>query len=451
MSQQLSRKQRARLAFTVTELIVVVAIIALITSIAVPSFSAMVQSTNRSLAINSIDAAVGVARDLALRSGRGGDGGVVVVQRADGRVQLIPALQVGTFYDYEPLPPRGPTPPTSANIANQVERDVFVPVPQAEVIELPAGWGIAGYAPPGSMREASQTGFIRDTWYDSEVYGGDRDLIPREKGNWVLPETSFYDTDLQANSITEQTTGRQSFMIRFDAKTGTASRSQRSVLFVDPRPSNDRPFRRRAKDSDAKNLATDTNWKRVDQAASIERWAVRAISDPDPTADGYPYGQKINPNRPPEVTGGEDVELISRSEIIGNRSNDTILVKPVDRIAIFLMEDLARGIGARGLNVKTKSIYRSWERGRNEGIDIDDALFDGATVEDIRVNLNRWIAGDTGGGGRRVGGSGQQMGDGKFVFSKDDANYTASPSNIDEPKAIMFAVSPYTGDVTEAR
>ncbi|MFT5423253.1 MAG: type II secretory pathway pseudopilin PulG [Phycisphaerales bacterium] len=451
MRQVLNAAQRGRLAFTVTELVVVVAIIAMITSIAVPSFSSMVQSTNRSLAINSIDAAVGVARDLALRSGRGGDGAVVVVQRANGTVQLIPALQVGTFNDYEPLPPRGPTPPTAANIANQVERDVFVPVPQAEVIELPAGWGIAGYAPPGSMREASQTGFIRDTWYDSELYGGDRDLLPREKGNWVLPETSYYDTDLQANTITDQSTGRQSFMIRFDAKTGTASRSQRGALFVDPRPSNDRPFRRRAKDSDSKNLATDTNWKRVDQAPSIERWASRAISDPDPTADGYPYGEKINPNRPAAVTGGEDVELIARSEIIGSRSNDTILCKPVDRVAIFLMEDLARGIGARGLNVRTRSIYKPWARGEPQRIQIDDSLFGGATMEDIRVNMNRWIAGDTGGGSRRVGGAGQLLGDGKFVFSEDDTNYQASPSNIDEPRAILFAVSPYTGDVTEAR
>ena len=84
--------RRKPLAFTITELIIVVAVIGIVATIAVPSFSAMVESTNRSLAVNSIQAAVGVARDLSLRSGRGGDGAVVVVQRANGTVQLIPAV-----------------------------------------------------------------------------------------------------------------------------------------------------------------------------------------------------------------------------------------------------------------------------------------------------------------------------------------------------------------------
>lgn len=449
-------RRRKPLAFTITELIIVVAVIGIVATIAVPSFSAMVESTNRSLAVNSIQAAVGVARDLALRSGRGGDGAVVVVQRDNGTVQLVPAVQVGSVVDYEPMPNRGQVPLFSTSYANQVVRDVFVPVPQAEVVDLPSGWAVAGYAPPGSMREASNSGLIRDTWYDSELYGGDRNPLPREEGNWVLPETEYYDVTQQALGLQEQTTGRSSFMIRFDAKTGTLSRKRVGALFIDPRPSSDRPFRRRAKGDDARNQDRgDDNWKRLDQADSIEKWALRVLGEPDANVDGAPYGRPYNPNAPAEGMGsnrdGPDVELLARSEIIGNRSNDTVLCKPVDRLALFEIQALARGIGARGVNPETNTIYLPYERGRTPAIQVDDDLFRGATLDDIRVNINRWIAGDTGGGSPRVGGPGERLGDGEFVFSTNDQRYTPSPSNIDRPQAIIFSISPYTGDVTEVR
>ncbi|MFG0305936.1 MAG: hypothetical protein ACF8Q5_06945 [Phycisphaerales bacterium JB040] len=106
---------------------------------------------------------------------------------------------------------------------------------------------------------------------------------------------------------------------------------------------------------------------------------------------------------------------------------------------------------ARGVNPETNTIYLPYERGRTPAIQVDDDLFRGATLDDIRVNINRWIAGDTGGGSPRVGGPGERLGDGEFVFSTNDQRYTPSPSNIDRPQAIIFSISPYTGDVTEVR
>ncbi|MFG0244481.1 MAG: Tfp pilus assembly protein FimT/FimU [Phycisphaerales bacterium JB052] len=406
----------SRMAFTVMELLVVIVIAVLLLTIAVPAFQSTIYSSNRSLAVNALEASSVMARDAALSTGK--DGAVVFVYDPEvQRVNIIPAIKVGTLRETSTAP-SGPGGGFASGFGDlpYFDRDVFVPAPVGQVLSIPDYWMVRGYAAPGMLLDVDSRGEEAATWYNSSMYGDDNvnDSVKRE-AHWVFPETGFFPRNAQVNGGSldgslstvnrDLPTARQSFMIRFDARTGAVSRDTRSALFVDPRNSRERIYG----DQPSSNQQT----LRVDLAESLEVWATRVLSSPDVNGDGLAYGN-------------DDEQL--REQLIGTASNDTILVKPVSRVALYDERDLVLGIGARGLNTETQSIYLPHDQNqRDVDIQFDTTLFDTSNEADIVRRIDQWINGNT--------------------------TYTANNDLVidfeDEPLSRLYLVQSYTGELKE--
>jgi len=405
----------ARRAFTVVELLVVVVIILIVLTVATPAFQSMLYSAARSESANTVNAAVLAARELALRSASGDDGAVVFVYDRDGTMRIIPAVRVGTVL--EPVYGAGGAGggPTPVGGAPRVRRDVFAPVPEAAAFQMPAFWNVRGYAPANSMIEyvpGERPSENLAVWYNSAMYGAtdvsSNSNNPKLEGNWIFPETAFYDIDQPAApSGRNAPTARQSFMIRFDSATGTVSGDRSPALFIDPRPSTvNRPGGARPE--------ARQRWLRPDRAEDLGAWARGLIASPPINANGDRL-------RPP-FTETSDATRLS---FIGMSSNDSILVKPVSRIAVYDERVMARDLGARRLNATTNSLYRPVARGSNQaGNQIDPDLFaTGFNIDDLRQRINRWLDGDT--------------------------NNDGTIDDDDQPQARIYLLRPGTGDLTE--
>lgn len=420
-------------AYTVVELLVVIVIAGLLLTIAVPAFQSTIYSSNRSLAVNAVQAASVMGRDVAVNTGK--DGAIVFVYDPDvQRIQIIPAIRVGTMRETTTAPtgPGSGGGPGSVGFGDQpyFDRDVFVPAPVGEVLTLPDSWMVRGYAPPGLLLDYDSAGRPAADWYDSELYGDDDVNIsnasnPKSNANWLFPETGFFARNAQVNGGSldgnfsnvnpNLPTARQSFMIRFDGRTGAVSRDTRSALFVNPRNSNQR-------EPGGNRPSGYEITLRVDLAEDIEVWASRVLGSPDLTDDRIAYGR-------------DDGEL--REQLIGNASNDTILVKPVSRIALYDENKLALGLRARGVNRDTGTLYLPHDQeDRDVDIQLDMALFNGnpdiSSSEDAIERINAWIDGDT-------------NFDGAVTFI--DPMNPDEPG--DEPDSRIFIVQSYTGELKE--
>jgi len=404
-----------RRAFTIVELMVVVLIGLIILSIAVPAFQSMVYSSNQSLAVNAVQASSQMARDVALSSGR--DGAVVFVyDPVVGKMQIIPAVKVGTLREAT-TSPNGPGNAMGLSDSPYFERDVFVPAAAGETLEIPPFWMVRGYAPPGSLIDIDTAGNPVASWYTSQAYGGinETDFV-KTQDQWVFPETGFFPSDAQIagggldgqfDTVNVQIgTMRQSFMIRFSARTGAVSKDTNTALFINPRNSRERPFGDRP-------LPFEQTL-RVDMAEDLEVWARRVIESSDLTGDSIAYG-------------ADDVQR--REQLIGNASNDTILVKPVTRISLYDERKLSLGVGARGLNKATQSLYLPADQNNaNSLIAFDLSLFPtGISEAELVVRINQWIDGNT---------TYTQVGD--FNLDLDD-----------EPESRIYLIQSYTGQLQE--
>ncbi len=400
----------ARRAFTIVELMVVVLIGLIILAIAVPAFQSMVYSSNRSLAVNALQASSQMARDVALSTGQ--DGAVIFVFDPQvGKMQIIPAVMVGTLRE-KTTAAAGSGGSSALSDSPYFDRDVFVPASAGETLEIPRYWMVRGYAPPRAMIDRDSAGNAVANWYTSDAYGG-TDVVAnvKSKDHWVFPETGFFPVDAQVVggglegelSAVDTTlpTGRQSFMIRFDARTGVVNKSMNAALFINPRNSRKRPYGDRPT-SYEQSL-------RVDMADDLGIWAARIISSSDLTGDGIPYGR-------------DDEEL--RSQLIGNASNDTILVKPVTRLALYDERKLGIGVGSRGLNAQTQTLYLpADQRDADTRIGFDLSLFSSMGENELLERIDQWVDGDTNFDG---------------VFDPDD-----------EPESRMYLIQPYTGQLQE--
>ncbi len=394
----------ARAGFTLVEMFVVIAIILIIVALAVPGVSAMAYSSNRALAENSLRVGVGLARDAAIASSRSGDGAAVFLFDPGGQIRIVPAEVVGQI--------RVAANPFSLGSGGIQTYDVLAPIALGQSITLPASWMVRGYAPPGSMD--ARPGEPNPSWYTSRNYGGtsSSDIAKRE-GNWIFPESGFYDIDLArhaggggggAAGFSGPPTPRQSFMVRFSSRTGGVSRVSTPGLFIDPRPST------MQRELLAMRRSDPTAWKRVDWAEDARTWGVRALG-------------RLGALQP----GPEKDEIL---RLLGNNSNDTVLVKSVNRLALYDERRLARGIGGR-VNQSTGSIYETYRS--NSRISFDQSLFNGADTDQIRRNINAWIDGDT------SGGPGGPLGD--IYDDRIDEN--------DSPESKLFTLQGYTGELTE--
>ena len=427
-----------RRAFTLIELIIVITLLIVVLGIAVPAFSGMLNASERTLAENTLRVGVTVARDLAVLNGE--DSGLLFVRDESGRTRMIPVVKVGTLNDaaQNPFVSGGFDPQTQASI----ERDVYAPVDFAATLQLPRGWGIAGYAEPGTIDRlvGSPTAAppVTDGWYDSIAYG-DNGLVSatpdpvRDAGHWLLPETAHYEQFTQAPGATAadgftsavsgadaERTPRQSFMLRFEAGSGLLLRGGRPALVLDPRPSS---LGRLA----ASEAPRWTRANRIDDAAS---WTTRVLET---------LSLDLNPQYLPIVDESIRVSLI------GNVSNDTVLAGAVSRLAIFEENEMIGGLGATGFNEETNSFYAPIaDSGR---IEFDTSLFtssplDSGDPRDIALGITRWIQGDT---NFIEAGSFTSDGDGDGNVYGDAADMFSA----DEPSARIYFVHPGTGDLTE--
>ncbi len=344
------------LAFTLVELLVVIAIFVLLLAIAVPAFSSMLYSSEQSLADNHLRMALASARDAAVRSAQGVDAAAVFFfDPVTGHTTILPCLSAGTVQDGNPDPaaPRGST----------VEREVFVPAPGYEPVQLPKGWSARGYALPR---------MIDDQWYEKTYPAGSA----RQQGNWVFPETGFYDEDDPNN---KDGADRQTFMVRFEGGTGVVKEWDVSpVLVLAVNPS----MAARQVSPWSYTDASGARPFRVDLEADPERF-VRRVS-------AWPVGAA------PMNTSPVAVQL--KQQLLGDVSGDTVLAKPVGQLALCNEKKLAAAIGVR-LDPVTNCLYKDVSATANPAVPPAQreptfvALNSPMTSGPIYTAINNWVEG----------------------------------------------------------
>lgn len=323
--------RRAR-GFSLVELLVIISIMAVLAAAGIPAIRNMIYTSTGSMAESQLRFGLQAARDLAIRS-EGGDTAAVFVYEPGGRMQIIPMVYVGRILDTSD--PRNPL-PAAPGLATAY-RDVFAPTALAEPMQLPSGWMIRGFAPPGSIFApgANNTGsnVPSNGWYYENAPVGNRrinlgtDNISGQanKGNWIFPENGFFDP-ARTNSGENR---RNTFMIRFQAGSGriiAASVTPAIVLL----PRNTIDWNDPAARPVLSTATTPGDWRRPDYADNLPGWARSVIG----------------------MSNSADI-----SAMIGCRSVDVAQACNVNLLALYDEQRMAQTIGARGLNKVTGSIY----------------------------------------------------------------------------------------------
>lgn len=312
-------------AFTLTELLVVIIIMVILATIAVPGFRAMIESTESSRAQTGLRSAVRLARAAAVRSGSGEDVALVFMYtpgplrgEGGGRTLLVPCLKVGQVRD--------------SVGGDEVLRDVFVPMRASEPIQLPQGWMVRAYVPRNTMRGSA--------WYVDGVYADSAEF-----GNWVFPETGFFDkSEEEENGLK-----RQTFMIRFAGGTGNLLTGGEDAIVLDP-----------VMDAEWTRPTTENlKWKNPEMHEDLGEF-VRGVL------------RRANPKE--------------RAAILGDKATDTILVRPVTQVALYDEAKLASGIRGK-IDPATGCIY---------ALDQQTLKLTAAGSTALNGNMvNNWIYGDT--------------------------------------------------------
>jgi len=383
------------------------------------------------------------ARDLAPHGD--GDTGVAIFDEPGVGTRLVIVRQIGTLTEGAPISGLNVDNPffTLTLPANTVERDVFVPIDLARSAELPGEWMLAGFAPPD---------FIDQAWYDGESYSNDGTTTPAQvqaRAHWLLPESHYFDrTRMGAGSGSSTRppepalapfTPRQTFMLRFESGSGEPVRAPTDALILDPRPGAE--GRSDFLGNVGVGTANDQRPLRVDLAENLETWA-RGIL------------------RRSELNGDNIVNNIDgtiRRALLGNYSHDTVLARPVTRLALFRRLEMARGLAATRLDPATDSIYAPMEEDEDEPIRfaIDPlrrvwpATANASTQQNVRESLTLWTYGygpDTPGQLPIRAARPTQPPD--WVLTQIGQ---ASDDNVTPPGARIFIVQPATGELLEVR
>lgn len=320
--------------FTLVELLVVISIFVLLLALAVPAFSGMMYSSEQALAANQLRTGLSAARDAAIRSPAGLDAAAVFTYEPGGRLSIIACVKTGELWE-----------PPTAGSRTTVKRELFVPVPTMEPVQLPRGWMVRGYAAPNT---------IDNEWYETTY----PNTTERAAGNWVFPETGFFDTDSgNAQNMAADGRDRQTFMVRFEGGTGKLRRGDwTAALVLLPSPAAFRttgPF------------AT----YRADREADAARFVRRVLNAP--------------------AAGAGSLTPQQKAQLLGDASSDTVLVKPVGQVAVYSEAKLAGAVNSR-LNADTGTIYERPQASNNYG---PAPVAAGGTQPVDNGDVNEWIEG----------------------------------------------------------
>lgn len=338
----------ARPGFSILELLVVAGILVLLLGLAALGLRGLIGSSERSLAENQLRVALTGARDAAIRTD-GGDAAAVFFFE-NGKTTVIACERVGVLVDDERIGEN------NDEQGFRADREVFVPVPNVEPVTLPAGWTVRGFAPPGSIHFAGDDSRFHG-WYDSTGSIPDGVELP---GAWVFPETSFLDPD---DATGEEGWKRQTFAVRFEGQTGRlATGDARPFLVVSPSGN--------------------------EEYHEVEPFGTYHLHDADNTGQ---FVRRLLANR--NIHLNADSETTDLHRLIGSRSSDTVLCRPVMELALADEAVLARGVGARRLNPATRSLYAA-----EPTPTIDLALFpNGTDLQGVVTLVNTWITGNING------------------------------------------------------
>lgn len=379
-----------RRGYTIVELLVVAGLLLLLLGVAAGALGSLLRSSERSLAENQLRVGLAAARDLAVRSEAGDAAAVFILE--NGRCRIVPAVSVGTLVNDEVLGVDGQVQQSQATgLPLRVDREVFIPVALAEPISLPLRWTVRGFAEPGQLHTTAAP----NGWYE---WVNDVQATAAESGNWVLPETNVLDIE-----TAEEGWRRQTFIVRYEAKTGNlVTNSNATVLVVDVAPTDE--FRGTAPYNTA---ATRLDELDDDLAPSVRRLLA--------TPALHPLNTRLS-------------ATTSLHRLLGDRSNDTILARPVQTIALALETSLASGISARGLNRTTNSLLVRPEDIGADPSPVDVGLVPNvADAAEVQTRVNAWIAPDL------------------------TATATA-PTGVNEPyEARIFTFSRYLGSMQEVK
>lgn len=370
-------------AYTLAEVLIVMAIFAILLALGVPAFNSAIKNSDEVSAENQLRIGLAIARDAAVQSSGAEDTAAVFFYTAGGRTSIVPYIKVGTLKQVRSMGADD----LQASVLGQAmeDRDVFVPIAGSKTVQLPRGWMVRAFAPPGTLDKGAQR--YPSGWYNSERILDRVYYQPETRGNWVFPETSFFrSTQSNAGSTNERATdgaNRSSFMVRFRAGTGSIAVSDgRLAIAIDP--SDDNEFR----ETEAPFNAAITS----------------------------PSGARVFPNR---IDRAEDVADFVRRHLKGNArtaqqlfgfwpsegsvrpvaSSDSVLCRPIAQLALYREADLALYLGARGVNRATGCIYGNAPVA-NQPLEvpieprIDVSLFTTPpALTDLNDRINAWIEG----------------------------------------------------------
>jgi prepilin-type N-terminal cleavage/methylation domain-containing protein len=369
-------------AYTLAEVLIVMAIFAILLALGVPAFNSAIKNSDEVSAENQLRIGLAIARDAAVQSSGAEDTAAVFFFTPGGRTSIVPYIKVGTLK--QPRSFGAEDMQLAAQRGQRVEdRDVFAPISGSKTVQLPRGWMVRAYAPPGSLDKGAQT--YSPGWYQDipeRLY-----YLPETNGNWVFPETGFYpsvQTIPQVPPVQDRAQSgllRSSFMVRFRAGTGAiAVADQRLTIVIDPSPDTD--FREQLPPF---NLRRGTVYAhRIDQAEDVAEFVRRRLKGDIDAAPGLNLSDLVT-----------RAQLFGFSPEDGFASSDSVMCRPIAQLALYREADLAQYLGARGVNRVTGCLYGD-PAVREVPLkpSIDTSLF--STAPDlVRLNerINAWIEG----------------------------------------------------------
>lgn len=336
-------------AYSLAELLVVMAIIVLMLALALPAFKALRRTTSESTAEISLQQALSTASAYAQRRAPGEDVVAAFVFTSEGLLTVLTMERVGVLTDQV------------GTTSSLVDREVFVPASEIAPVEFEKGWWVFGLTPVSTIDSPTVGSFTAtgnpsasnpdSGWYDTSRY-------VQSQRNWVFPETHFVGTD--TGDVGRE---RQTFVVRFEGGTGRRRvDALGTILLVLP--------------VDSVLFRTTPPWDisevRLDTASNMETVVRRLLEDQ-------------------RVFAMNSAGQADQRRVLGDIATDSVLARPVTQLALVEARRAVSELGARRLNTTTGCFYRM-TTGDPPTPEIDTSLFPGSLSEtDITSLISDWI------------------------------------------------------------